>query len=82
MHEKLKEKKLNFGNDKEKADLNIEFSKKGIYSAQDLSEVRDAGYGDDLRVLKEYSHSLPLIKRLLMPPGRYLSIKQIKKVRR
>jgi len=81
-HDKLIKNHLNFGNDKNKIGLNIDFSINGVKSAQDLYLIEDKGYGDNLNKLRDSLKTLPAIKRGLMPFARWLSRRQVKKIRR
>lgn len=67
LHEALRNNKLNFGKDPEKRELKIDFSKKGVTSAQDLYSISDEGHGNDLSILTDYLREMPLLKRILFP---------------
>ena len=81
-HERLKTNNLNFGRDPEKRNIDINFSNKGIKSAQDFYTISDEGHGDDLSILKDYLRGISFLKRMLFPLGRYLCGKHAKKIRK
>lgn len=72
---------LNFGDETEKAKLNAGFSPDGVKSAQRLYVVEDKGFGDNLEKLTEYVGKLPATLRPLMPVARWLSRRQVRKIR-
>lgn len=81
-HDKLKANNLNFGRDPEKRKIDINFSNKGIKSAQDFYAISDEGQGDDLSILEDYFEGVSILKRMLFPLGRYLCRKHVKKIRK